>query len=143
MVELCLNVSLCLQHFHNKQCEVQIKLVVVQWEYVKTILCLQCFHNKWNEYLRVHLMLKITFSLKLEHYSESMLNKIGDWIKGWLIFSWRITCFRCFLSSFTGEYYHPPDTVLKGIISLVFTEICTLSVALVKKEGGGIFFKKI
>lgn len=115
MVELCLNLCLCL---HNKQCEVQIKLIVVQWEYVKAILYLQCFHNKWNVYLHVHLLLKITISLKLEYHSQSMLNKIGDWIKGWLIFSWKITCFRSFLSIFTGEYYLPPDTVLKGIISL-------------------------
>lgn len=80
--KLCLNLCLCLQHFHNKQSFVQIKLVLIQWEYVKTILCLQCFYNKWIEYLHVHLLLKITISVKLEQHFESMLNyQVGDWIK--------------------------------------------------------------
>lgn len=129
--------SLCLQHCHDKQCVVQNKSVLIQWQYVKTILCLQCFYNKWIEYLHVHLLLNITIFLKLEHHFESMLNnKIGDWIKEQLIFSWKITFPRSFLSGFTGKYCLP-GTVLKVIISLYVNIICTLSVSLVKKEGGG------
>lgn len=90
--------------------------VVVQWEYVKAILYPYCFHNKRNEYLHVHLLLKITTSLKLEYHPQNMLNKIGGWSKEGLMFSRKIACFRSFLYSFTGEYCLLPDTILKVII---------------------------
>lgn len=105
-------------------------------------MCLQCFYNKWIEYLHVHLLLKITISLKLEHHFESMLNnKVGDWIKESLMFSWKITFLRGFLSGFTGKYCLLPDTALKVIISFYVKRNLYSQYLWLKRRGGKL--KKI
>lgn len=69
-------------------------------------------------------------------------NKVGDWIKEWLMFSWKITFLRSFLSGFTGKYCLSPDILLKVIISL-YVKRNLYSFSIFGKKGGGKFKKKI